>query len=70
MLGNFVGFYTLATFLETICWEFFWKLYAGKFSGNYILEKLKATTVFEECYRLPANCYGTLDVQRTGNSKQ
>ena len=29
--GKFFGNYMLGNFLETICWEIFWKLYAGKF---------------------------------------
>ena len=38
MLANFFENYMLANFLEPICWENFWKLYAGNFFGNCMLE--------------------------------
>ena len=35
-LGNLFGNYMLGNFLETICWEIFWKLYAG----NLLMETM------------------------------
>ena len=44
MLGNFWKLH-VGKFLETICWEIFWKLYAGKFfwklyAGNLLMETM------------------------------
>ena len=75
-------FYMLGNFLETICWEISWKLYAWKFLGNHMMEiwKLYAGNLLMEtmCWEIRmdassflkgvimAQCYG-ITLQFQGN---
>ena len=68
MLGNFLKLYA-GKFLETICWNIFWKLYAGKifwelYAGNLPMETICwEIRVDVSCLLkglIMARCYGTI----------